>query len=66
MQENNNKRSAEFKISDYVGENRNKAFIVPLFQREYVWEENNWSELFDNIISNENPFFRNYFAKTWK
>lgn len=29
---------------------------IPFFQRSYVWEQSNWEELFDDLISDKNHF----------
>lgn len=28
----------------------NKQFIIPVFQRDYAWEEENWRQLWDDIV----------------
>ena len=30
---------------------------IPYFQRSYVWKENNWEELFDNLIDENQSHF---------
>ena len=30
---------------------------IPFFQRRYVWTQDNWEELFDNLYNEENPGF---------
>ncbi len=31
--------------------NENTQFVIPFFQRRYVWEEENWQQLWDELIS---------------
>ena len=37
--------------SFYMGQNQ---FVIPFFQRAYVWKADNWSELWDNILEEYN------------
>ena len=37
--------------SFFMGPNQ---FVIPFFQRAYVWEQDNWSELWDNILEELN------------
>ena len=45
---------AEAKALNFI---TNEGIIrIPFFQRSYVWEQNNWEELFDDLISEKNHF----------
>ena len=35
----------------------NKKFVVPFFQRKYVWTEENWSDLWDALMSDDETIF---------
>ncbi|MBN2743977.1 MAG: DUF262 domain-containing protein [Marinilabiliaceae bacterium] len=39
--------------SFYMGQNQ---FVIPFFQRAYVWKADNWSELWENILEEYNEF----------
>ena len=32
-------------------------FLIPYFQRRYVWKKRNWKEFYDNFLSNPKPGF---------
>ena len=40
-----------------LGENRIQRLIVPFFQRKYIWERENWEELFDGFADGEETPF---------
>lgn len=46
---------------------KDKLFEIPFFQRPYVWKEDNWDELWNNISvnsSNEMPFIGSFILQT--
>lgn len=45
------------KISFFLSSS--SQYIIPFFQRSYVWETENWSELWDNIIEEYNELNNN-------
>ena len=47
-----------------LGETRIQRLIVPFFQRKYIWEEENWKELFDDFANGEEtPFLGSIILK---
>lgn len=51
-------QSAEkYPVSDIFGVDKDVKYIVPKYQREYVWKRNNWERLFDDIIENSKGHF---------
>ena len=47
-----------------LGENRIQRLIVPFFQRKYIWERENWEELFDGFADGEEtPFLGSIILK---
>ena len=36
-------------ISDLFNTEKNIVYFIPKYQREYVWNKNNWEALFDDI-----------------
>lgn len=46
---------------------KDKLFEIPFFQRPYVWKEENWEELWNNIVfstSDEMPFIGSFILQT--
>lgn len=46
---------------------KDKQFEIPFFQRPYVWKEDNWDELWNNIVNNstnEMPFIGSFILQT--
>lgn len=39
-----------YTIADLFKEGRNIRFVIPKFQREYIWSRENWGVLFDDIV----------------
>lgn len=51
-------QSAEkYPVSDLFGTEKDIKYIVPKYQREYVWGKGNWEKLFDDIIENPKGHF---------
>lgn len=44
-------------ISELFNPEKDVAYFIPKYQREYVWGKNNWELLFDDIIMNDNNHF---------
>ncbi|MBW6475122.1 MAG: DUF262 domain-containing protein [Anaerolineaceae bacterium] len=42
--------SEDYKIMDLVKELKEDKFLIPTFQREFVWQQNNISKLWDSIF----------------
>jgi len=51
-------QSAEkYPVSDLFGIDKDVKYIVPKYQREYVWKRANWEKLFDDVIDNPKGHF---------
>lgn len=44
-------------ISDLFNSDKDIIYFIPKYQREYVWNKNNWEALFDDIWENEESHF---------
>jgi len=44
-------------ISELLGIDSNWLFIVPKYQREYVWRREDWANLFDDLMDNPPGYF---------
>lgn len=44
-------------ISDLYNTDKDIVYFIPKYQREYVWNKNNWEALFDDILENEESHF---------
>ncbi|MET6989134.1 DUF262 domain-containing protein [Sediminicola arcticus] len=44
-------------ISDLYNTEKNIVYFIPKYQREYVWNKNNWESLFDDIWENDENHF---------
>ena len=44
-------------ISDLYNTEKDIIYFIPKYQREYVWNKNNWESLFDDISENEENHF---------
>ena len=42
-----------------------EAFVIPIYQREYTWEDENISQLFDDLVSGVNDFTKNFDTTTF-
>ncbi len=47
----------ELHISGLFDKDEKLKFVVPSYQREYVWDKKNWANLFDTIAENESEDF---------
>ena len=52
-------RAQEKKIKEFIG-GLDKVFIIPPFQRHYVWDEKNCLELWDDLINSMNTSVAHY------
>lgn len=51
-------QSAEkYPVSDLFGVDKDVKYIVPKYQREYVWKRSNWEKLLDDVIDNPKGHF---------
>ena len=50
-------------LIDIMNENEKMKFIIPFFQRSYVWEEENWEALYDDVKENNNHFLGSIILK---
>ena len=41
-------------IKDFLRQDR--QYLIPRYQREYVWEEKQWDDLFDDLLKNYQKF----------
>lgn len=39
-----------YTIADLFRENGNVRYVIPKFQREYIWSKENWAILFDDVV----------------
>lgn len=44
-------------ISDLFNADKDIVYFIPKYQREYVWNKNNWEALFDDILENDENHF---------
>lgn len=51
------KQVQPFKVSQIFQIESKTIYKIPKYQREYTWGVNEWSQLFDDIISNEEGYF---------
>lgn len=45
---------------------KEKKIVIPFFQRPYVWDEDNWKDLFDDLIKDKNHFLGSIIIKQHK
>lgn len=51
------KSAQNYPISSILNMDEKVRFLVPKYQREYVWRKSNWEELFDDINTNPSGHF---------
>jgi len=47
----------KFQVSDIFNPNKRIKYIVPKYQREYIWSKEDWETLFNDIYENEDSHF---------
>lgn len=47
----------KYQISDILGVDAKVKYVIPKYQREYVWGRDNWEKLFNDIMENEGGHF---------
>ncbi|GAA8714005.1 hypothetical protein oki361_14630 [Helicobacter pylori] len=43
-------KSEAMKLLDFIGENQEKQFVIPIYQRVYSWEKEQCKQLWDDIV----------------
>ncbi|GAA7892147.1 hypothetical protein HpBT0383_08790 [Helicobacter pylori] len=38
------------KLLDFIGKSQEKQFVIPIYQRVYSWEKEQYKQLWDDII----------------
>lgn len=46
-----------FSLDALFNETLASCYIIPKFQREYTWNQNQWRDLYDDIIENKSGYF---------
>ena len=46
-----------YQISDIFGIDRRVKYVVPKYQREYIWGKEQWENLFNDLLDNEEGYF---------
>lgn len=46
-----------YPLSILFNPDQNIKFIIPKYQREYVWQQHNWEELFDDVTESDKGHF---------
>lgn len=47
----------QYKIEDVFKRNADFCYMIPKYQREYTWGQNQWKDLYDDICENDNGYF---------
>jgi len=42
----------KFQVSDIFNPNKRVRYVVPKYQREYIWSKEDWETLFNDTPSN--------------
>ena len=50
-------------LLDIMNEDEKSRFIIPFFQRSYVWEKDNWDSLITDLKDNSNHFLGSLILK---
>lgn len=46
-----------YAVSDILGIEANVKYVIPKYQREYVWRKPEWATLFDDLLENDPGYF---------
>ncbi|WP_019989815.1 DUF262 domain-containing protein [Rudanella lutea] len=49
--------ASNYPLSILFNPDQNNKYIIPKYQREYVWQQHNWEALFDDILENDKGHF---------
>lgn len=49
--------ASNYPLSILFNPDQNLKYIIPKYQREYVWQQHNWEELFDDILEGDKGHF---------
>jgi len=47
----------KYQISDIFGIDNKVKYVIPKFQREYIWTKDEWENLFNDLMENDNGYF---------
>lgn len=59
-------RAKDKSLMEILNTDEKTRFVIPFFQRSYVWEEENWQNLYDDIKENSNHFLGSIILKESK
>ena len=47
----------QYQISDIFSIDTKVKYVIPKFQREYVWEKQQWEDLLNDLVDNDKGYF---------
>jgi len=47
----------KYQISEIFGIDNKVKYVIPKFQREYIWTKDEWENLFNDLMENDNGYF---------
>jgi uncharacterized protein with ParB-like and HNH nuclease domain len=47
----------QYRISEIFNTESKVQYVIPKFQREYTWKRENWENLFDDLMDNDEGYF---------